>query len=146
MRLKLFSGMSSLPLLKAATTRAPGIWLGLLGSFSSLVKATTWDVSSPMMPSRSSAAKALAKAVTASGSDRRKRNREWRMGTEKSSDQWQHPAVGRNLKHRRAKRGNRRRATDLEQGVGMRRDSGRTGRTSNLNSRTSAQISILFNR
>ena len=42
------------------TTRAPGTWFGLDGSLSSAVNAVTWEVSSPMIPTRKGASWAPA--------------------------------------------------------------------------------------
>src|ERR1051325_9011222 len=48
-------GMSGLPPLKAATTLAPETWALAAGLLSASVKATTCEVSQPMMPRRRSA-------------------------------------------------------------------------------------------
>ena len=50
------ASMSGLPPLKAATTRAPGMWSGMVASFISCVNAPACDVSSPISPTRISPA------------------------------------------------------------------------------------------
>src|SRR5436853_567531 len=68
--------MSGLPPLNAATTLPPGTWSLFVGLFSSSVKATTWEVSRPMIPIlRSAARNPGAKAMAQSRARERMRAR-----------------------------------------------------------------------